>query len=337
MSAEQHDVGGDGGGGGVLLVLHVLTALRGAGDDERGRPVELGRRLGPRRLLEAAQGLGAQDPEAPRIGEVMVRGPPRQLEQLVEHLALHGRRVIRLDRAAGADGLLDLHGGKAIPARPRVRVWRDGAYAARCATLTRGSAIRSGARLVRGRRGAEQMEGESRGQRHDRDLRVDAERARARRCRRRRRRRRTPCSRRSPSTTPRRGSASARAVPSGWNAISSRSRARSAPAQRVESPSRSSAGPRRRVRPRARPPPRTARTSRSSPRLKRRVVLAVEVVADHRPPGARAHASRASCRTPSARTARSGGSRSISSRWRSPAERQRHRRRSRAGRRRPRT
>ena len=51
------------------------------------------RRLGPGGLLQALERLRAEDAEAPRVGEVVVRRPAGQLEQLVEHLPRHRARA----------------------------------------------------------------------------------------------------------------------------------------------------------------------------------------------------------------------------------------------------
>ena len=81
VGAEQDDVGGDGGRVQVLLVLDRVVAEH-AGDDDQGRgAVELRRPLGPGRLLQPLQRLGADDAEAPGRGQVVVRRPAGQLEQ----------------------------------------------------------------------------------------------------------------------------------------------------------------------------------------------------------------------------------------------------------------
>ena len=131
------------------------------------------------------------------------------------------------------------------------------------------------------------------GERHDRDLRVDAERGRDRaavgdvdvlgrraRAGRRRRRRRA-------------GPASMRAVPSGWNAISlrSRRRGRARGAARIAvraARARRASGRKTRAAPR---PPTTARRAARGPRATVADVLAAQVVADRAArPAAAAHA-----------------------------------------------
>ena len=58
---------------------------------------------GPGGLLERGQRLGPDHAEAPRVGEVVVRRPARQLEQLLERLARH-RLGCRRPCACGACG-----------------------------------------------------------------------------------------------------------------------------------------------------------------------------------------------------------------------------------------
>ena len=54
----------------------------------------------------------AEDAKAPRVGEMVVGRPARQLEQLVEHLPLDAAGAEGLVRAARADSLLDVHGAE---------------------------------------------------------------------------------------------------------------------------------------------------------------------------------------------------------------------------------
>src|SRR5207244_206081 len=61
------------------------------------------------RLLEARQRATAQDPEAPRVGPVVVGRPARKLEQFVEGLALDGLGAEGLVGATGADRLFEIH------------------------------------------------------------------------------------------------------------------------------------------------------------------------------------------------------------------------------------
>ena len=57
--------------------------------------------------LSAARAPRAEHPEPPRVGQVVIRRPARQLEQLEQGLARDGVRAERLVRAAGADELFD--------------------------------------------------------------------------------------------------------------------------------------------------------------------------------------------------------------------------------------
>ena len=81
-----------------------------AGDDDQGRAaVELGGALRPGGLLQPRQRRRADDAEAPGHGEVVVRRPAGQLEQLLELLARQRLRREGLVGAAGADRRLDVH------------------------------------------------------------------------------------------------------------------------------------------------------------------------------------------------------------------------------------
>ena len=113
VRGEQHDVGRDRRGGVVLLVLDRVAGLDDRDDDERRRAVELRRGLLARRLLQARERLRAEHAEAPRVGQVVVRRPARELEQLVERLARNRLGSVDLVRPARADRLLDVHPGEA--------------------------------------------------------------------------------------------------------------------------------------------------------------------------------------------------------------------------------
>ena len=115
VRAEQHDVGGDRGRQHVLVVLVGVAGLLGAGHDQRGRAVELGARAGLVLLgggLELRLGVLAEHAEAPRVGDVVVRRPAGELEQLEQDGGRDGVGTERLVRAAGADELVD-HPGDA--------------------------------------------------------------------------------------------------------------------------------------------------------------------------------------------------------------------------------
>ena len=67
---------------------------------------------GPAAALEPRERLRAEHAEAPRVGEVVVRRPARELEQLVERRAIDRRGRVGLDRSAGADQLGQVHGAE---------------------------------------------------------------------------------------------------------------------------------------------------------------------------------------------------------------------------------
>ena len=88
-------------------------------DDQGRRAVELGRRLRPGGLLEPLERPRAEHPEAPRIGQVVVRRPARELEQLVERLAGHRVGPEGLVRApASRIAVLDAPSPTTVPGRP---------------------------------------------------------------------------------------------------------------------------------------------------------------------------------------------------------------------------
>ena len=93
MGGEQDDVAGGRGGVAVLLVLDRVAVLDRRGGDERRRAVELRGRLRAGRRLEPRERLRPEHAEPPRVGQVVVRRPARELEQGVQ------RRPV--DRAPG--------------------------------------------------------------------------------------------------------------------------------------------------------------------------------------------------------------------------------------------
>jgi hypothetical protein len=113
VRGEQDDVGGDGARRVVLLVLNWVAGLDHGRDDERRRAVELRRGLLAGGLLEARERLRAEHPEAPRVGEIVVRRPAGQLEQLVQGLARNRLGSVDLVSPPRADRLLDFHPGEA--------------------------------------------------------------------------------------------------------------------------------------------------------------------------------------------------------------------------------
>src|SRR5829696_1851527 len=112
VRGEQDDVARDGGRAEVLLVLDWITRFEHRRDHEGGRAVELRARLGSGRLLQAREGLRPDDPEAPWIGEIVVRRPARELEQLVERLPRQRVGRIGLVRAARSDRIVHLHAAR---------------------------------------------------------------------------------------------------------------------------------------------------------------------------------------------------------------------------------
>ena len=109
VGSEQDDVRGDAGGVQVLLVLHVLAGQGARADDQRGRAVELRRRLGPGGVLQPLERLRPDHPEAPGNREVVVGRPSRELEELVQHLARNRLGPVRLVRAPGPNRLVNVH------------------------------------------------------------------------------------------------------------------------------------------------------------------------------------------------------------------------------------
>ena len=123
----------------VLLVLDGSPERFAEHDDQRGRALELGRgdardllavgagaapsatASSPAALLQPLEGLRADHAEPPRVREVVVGRPARQLEQLLERLAVDRPRVEGLDRAPRADRLLGVH-AREVRACPGGRV-----------------------------------------------------------------------------------------------------------------------------------------------------------------------------------------------------------------------
>ena len=112
VAGQQDDVGGAGGGVQVLLVLDRVAGERAGADDQGRRAVELRGRLRPGRLLQALERLRADHAEAPGVGQVVVRRPAGQVEDLLEHGAIDRLGPVGLVRPARADRLLDFHGPK---------------------------------------------------------------------------------------------------------------------------------------------------------------------------------------------------------------------------------
>src|SRR3954452_13409115 len=109
VARQQDDVGGAGGGVQVLLVLDRVSGERAGADDQGRGAIELGGGLGPGGLLEALQGLRADHPKAPRVGQVVVGRPAREVEDLLELLAVDRLGPVGLVGPPCADRLLDFH------------------------------------------------------------------------------------------------------------------------------------------------------------------------------------------------------------------------------------
>ena len=113
MGGEQDDVARARGGVAVLLVGHRVAGLRTTeAATSVGARSSFGGRLRPGGLLERRERLRAEHAEAPRVGQVVVRRPARELEQLVERRAVDGRRRVGLVRAAGADQVGEVHAAR---------------------------------------------------------------------------------------------------------------------------------------------------------------------------------------------------------------------------------
>ena len=96
----------------------IGSAPSSAGDDDqRRRAIELRRALGPGGLLQALSAPRTDDAEAPGSGQVVVRRPARQLEQLEDLLAGERLRPEGLVRAPRADRGLDVHAQNIAAAR----------------------------------------------------------------------------------------------------------------------------------------------------------------------------------------------------------------------------
>jgi len=93
----------------ILLVLHLVARQSGGGDDERRRAPELGR------FLRAGEGFEARDRgrpeyvEAPGLGQVVVRRPAREVEQLPQGRVVDRIGTVLFVRAAAPDCVLDVH------------------------------------------------------------------------------------------------------------------------------------------------------------------------------------------------------------------------------------
>ena len=97
VRGQQHDVGRDRGRGEVLLVLdRVAASAPTEPTTSVGARSSFAAASGPAASFSARQRLRADDAEPPRVRQVVVRRPARELEQLVERLARHGLGAVDL-------------------------------------------------------------------------------------------------------------------------------------------------------------------------------------------------------------------------------------------------
>ena len=89
----------------------VAGAHRAEATTSVGARSSLAAASGPGRLLERRERLRAEHAEAPRVGQVVVRRPAGELEQLLERLAVDRLGRVGLVRAARADRRVDVHRG----------------------------------------------------------------------------------------------------------------------------------------------------------------------------------------------------------------------------------
>ena len=106
LGSQQDGVDRARGGVKILLVLDRVAGQDAGRDDQARRPLELHSLGRPTCLLEPAQRLRAQDAEPPGLGQVMVRRPARELQQLLQRPARHRIGPEGLVRTASADHLV---------------------------------------------------------------------------------------------------------------------------------------------------------------------------------------------------------------------------------------
>src|SRR5436305_13307603 len=89
VRGDKDDVRGHAACEQILAILRGVARQAGGDNDESGGAVELAGRAGLGVLLELLKPLARvrpDNPEPPRVGQMVVGGPARQLEQLVERL-----------------------------------------------------------------------------------------------------------------------------------------------------------------------------------------------------------------------------------------------------------
>ena len=94
----------------ILLVGVGVAAQLRAREDECRCSFELRGLLLSAHVLQSRQRLWAQYSEPPRLRQVVIRRPAREVEQLFDRLAVERLAAIVLVRAARANGGLDVHG-----------------------------------------------------------------------------------------------------------------------------------------------------------------------------------------------------------------------------------
>jgi hypothetical protein len=107
MRGEQDGVDRTGRRAQILLVLLEVPAQGSRGKNQRRRAVELRGFARPGSLLQAAERLRTENPKAPRVRPVVVRGPTRELEQLVDCGRREGFGAERLVRPARTDQFVE--------------------------------------------------------------------------------------------------------------------------------------------------------------------------------------------------------------------------------------
>jgi hypothetical protein len=128
VSCQQYCVDRARGGTEILLILHGIIRAKCGRSDERRRPVELRRCFWTGCLLQPRKRDRADNAETPRVRQMMIGRPPRQLEQRLQELWRHGLRTERLVRAPIPDRVLNIHRHRTVttatsqraPGHPRV-------------------------------------------------------------------------------------------------------------------------------------------------------------------------------------------------------------------------
>jgi hypothetical protein len=115
VGGEQDDVDGARRGKQVLAVLVVVPCEQRARDDERRRASELRGLVRRSRGDEPVERLPADHPEPPRLGEMVVGGQARELEDAFDRRPADRLGLVGLVRPARAGRVLGVH-GRNLPA-----------------------------------------------------------------------------------------------------------------------------------------------------------------------------------------------------------------------------